>query len=111
MQNDDTAHGGTPDATDRTGRTANTMALSNRDRIGRMIELLPQGLLPLVEREMARRQGERWFDDAVATAREGGFSLASKQDPQFLLQTMMRNWASYFRHVLPLLPPVTTSAS
>jgi hypothetical protein len=77
------------------------MALNNRDRIGRMIELLPDGLLPLIEREMARRQGETWFDDAVATAREGGFSLTSKQDPQFLLQTMLRNWASYFRHVLP----------
>ncbi|MER6985058.1 Swt1 family HEPN domain-containing protein, partial [Streptomyces carpinensis] len=94
MQDDDTTPSGVPGAADRIGRTANTMALSNRDRIGRMIELLPDGLLPLVEREMARRQGETWFDDAVAAAREGGFSLTSKQDPQFLLQTMLRNWAS-----------------
>ncbi|MGW3354263.1 DUF499 domain-containing protein [Streptomyces bungoensis] len=101
MQNDGTTHSGVPGVADRIGRTANTMALSNRDRIGRMIELLPDGLLPLVEREMTRRQGETWFDDAVAAAREGGFSLTSKQDPQFLLQTMLRNWASYFRHALP----------
>ncbi|KOG77665.1 hypothetical protein ADK33_30195 [Streptomyces griseus subsp. rhodochrous] len=77
------------------------MAMSNRDRIGRMIELLPEGLLPLVEREMTKRQGEGWFDDAVAHARDGGFAILSKQDPQFLMQVILRNWASYFRHALP----------
>ncbi|MFB8198370.1 DUF499 domain-containing protein [Kitasatospora purpeofusca] len=77
------------------------MALSNRERIGRMIELLPEGLLPLVEREMTRRQGEGWFDDAAASPREGGVSTLSKYDPQFLMQVILRNWASYFRHALP----------
>lgn len=83
-------------------RTTSTMALSNRDRIGRMIELLPDGLLPVVEREMTRRQGDSWFDDVVAAAvREGGSVQRSRHDPQFLLNIVLRNWASYFRHVLP----------
>ncbi|MFH8518213.1 DUF499 domain-containing protein [Streptomyces gelaticus] len=102
MQNNDSAYdSNTTDAAITEGRTPETMALSNRDRIGRMIELLPDGLLPLVEREMTRRQGESWFDDAASSAREAGFGLQSKQDPQFLLNTVLKNWASYFRHALP----------
>ncbi|MGW7572503.1 Swt1 family HEPN domain-containing protein [Streptomyces sp. NPDC054765] len=93
---------GAQDAADRTTKDdTDRMALSNRDRIGRMIELLPEGVLPLVEREMTRRQGNSWFDDAVAAARSGGLGAQSKEDPHFLLTTVLRNWASYFRHVLP----------
>ncbi|MGW7293155.1 DUF499 domain-containing protein [Streptomyces xiamenensis] len=102
MQNNESAYedSGT-DAARMEDRTPETMALSNRDRIGRMIELLPDGLLPLVEREMARRQGESWFDDAVSAAREAGYASPSKQDPQFLFSTINKNWGSYFRHLLP----------
>ncbi|WP_329053938.1 DUF499 domain-containing protein [Streptomyces violaceus] len=82
-------------------RTADTMAMSNLDRIGRVIQLLPDGLLPLVEREMTRRQGTTWFDDAVSEEREKGRSLTSKRDPQFLLNMIQRYWGSYFRHSLP----------
>ncbi|MFF8957731.1 DUF499 domain-containing protein [Streptomyces sp. NPDC014894] len=77
------------------------MAQSNRDRVGRMIELLPDGLLPLVDRELTRRQGAGWFDDAVAEERDKGRGLVSRRDPQFLLNILQRYWGSYFRHALP----------
>ncbi|MBQ1122215.1 DUF499 domain-containing protein [Streptomyces sp. B15] len=77
------------------------MAESNLSRIGRMIELLPGGMLPYLEREMVRRQGETWFDDAVAEERERGRTLVSKRDPQYLLNLLQRYWGSYFRHSLP----------
>ncbi|MGW0731941.1 DUF499 domain-containing protein [Streptomyces sp. NPDC002851] len=103
MQNDGTAYGSsTPGAAETTtDRTTDNMAKTNRDRIGRMIELLPEGMLPLIEREMTRRQGDTWFDDAVADARDKGVPLTSKSDPQFLLNLLQRYWGSYFRHVLP----------
>ncbi|MDX2833918.1 DUF499 domain-containing protein [Streptomyces scabiei] len=104
MQNNNRAYGdnSAADTTEATeGRTADTMAMSNLDRIGRVIQLLPDGLLPLVEREMTRRQGSTWFDDAVAEEREKGRGLTSKRDPQFLLNIVQRYWGSYFRHSLP----------
>ncbi|MFI8850965.1 DUF499 domain-containing protein [Streptomyces sp. NPDC053499] len=77
------------------------MATTNRDRITRMMDLLPDGLLPFVERELSARQGETWFDDAVAEERGKGRTLASKRDTQFLLSQIQRYWGPYFRHSLP----------
>lgn len=102
MQDNTSAYGtSATDATKIKDGITQKMARNNRDRITKMIELLPDGLLPLVEREMTRRQGESWFDDAVASSREAGHSLQSKQDPSFLLNMILRHWASYFRHALP----------
>ncbi|WP_019888360.1 DUF499 domain-containing protein [Streptomyces purpureus] len=105
MQDDNTANGDgniTPDAVEATqDRTAETMATNNHDRIGQMVRVLPDGLLPLIEREMVRRQGETWFADAEAEEREKGRTLTSKRDPQFLLNLLQRYWSSYFRHSLP----------
>lgn len=102
MQDDTSAHGtDQPDAAMTDERTTETMALTNRKRIEHVIKLLPPGLLPLVEREMTRRQGETWFDDAVAEAPGKGLILESKLDAQFLLNLVQRYWTPYFRHLLP----------
>ncbi len=38
------------------------MALSNRDRVGKALDLLREGLVPFVEREMQSRLGQEWLD-------------------------------------------------
>ncbi|RMI45407.1 DUF499 domain-containing protein [Streptomyces triticirhizae] len=76
------------------------MAVNNRDRVSRMIDTLGEGLLPFLEREMVKRQGETWFEDAESEARSQGRQIG-KQDPQFLLNLLQRYWSSYFRHLLP----------
>jgi predicted AAA+ superfamily ATPase len=76
------------------------MAVNNRDRVSRMIDILGEGLLPFLEREMVKRQGETWFDDAESEAKSQGKQI-SKQDPQFLLNLLQRYWSTYFRHLLP----------
>ncbi|MGW4101966.1 DUF499 domain-containing protein [Streptomyces sp. NPDC004976] len=76
------------------------MAASNRDRVNRMIEILAEGLLPFLEREMVKRQGESWFDDAESEAKSQGRSI-SRTDAQFLLNLLQRYWSTYFRHLLP----------
>ncbi|MGD6745422.1 DUF499 domain-containing protein [Streptomyces sp. BH106] len=105
MQSDESARGNSefsPYATETTqDRNTETMAFSNHDRVGHMVRALPDGLLPLIEREMVKRQGDTWFEDAEVEERAKGRSLASKSDPQFLLNLLQRYWGSYFRHSLP----------
>ncbi|MFE7128354.1 Swt1 family HEPN domain-containing protein [Streptomyces sp. NPDC057617] len=76
------------------------MAVNNRDRVTRMIDILAEGLLPFLEREMAKRQGDSWFEDAESEARGQGRQIG-KNDPQFLLNLLQRYWSNYFRHLLP----------
>lgn len=45
------------------------MALSNRDRVGKSLELLNEGLRPFVEREMQQEHGDRWQDIAQQSQR------------------------------------------
>lgn len=75
------------------------MAANNRDRVSRMIDILGEGLLPFLEREMVKRQGESWFEDAESEARGQGKQIG-KRDPQFLLNLLQRYWSNYFRHIL-----------
>nr|WSZ14114.1 DUF499 domain-containing protein [Streptomyces canus] len=65
-----------------------------------MIDILGEGLLPFLEREMIKRQGESWFEDAESDARGQGRQIG-RQDPQFLLSLLQRYWSTYFRHLLP----------
>ncbi|TJZ52107.1 ATP-binding protein [Streptomyces piniterrae] len=74
--------------------------MNNRDRVNHMINTLAEGLLPFLEREMVRRQGDSWFEDAESEARGQGRQIG-RQDPQFLLNLLQRYWSSYFRHLLP----------
>ncbi|WP_344518526.1 DUF499 domain-containing protein [Streptomyces rectiviolaceus] len=65
-----------------------------------MIDILGEGLQPFLERELVKRQGESWFEDAESEATSQGRQI-SKDDPQFLLNLLQRYWSSYFRHLLP----------
>src|SRR5437870_1807337 len=40
------------------------MATSNRDRVGRALDLLKEGLRPFVERELQARYGDDWAHEA-----------------------------------------------
>jgi len=69
------------------------MAVSNRDRVGKALELLGAGLSPFVDGEMraAAPAGSDWVA-AVAAAGPGPTRKVSVGDPQFLLKTLWDYW-------------------
>jgi hypothetical protein len=63
------------------------MAMTNRDRVGKALEVLSAGLVPFVERELKTVLGERW-QEALADSgpRQGARRAAPKlTDPQVLV--------------------------
>ena len=77
------------------------MAVSNRDRVGKALELLGSGLSPFVDGEMraAAPAGSDWVA-AVASAGPGPARKVSLGDPQFLLKTLWDYWTPVFGRVL-----------
>ena len=79
------------------------MAMTNRERIGKGLELLARGLRPFVERELKSRLGSNWQNDLVVADNRPG-KLPSKpanlDDPHILLGVLWDQWHSVFRHVL-----------
>src|SRR5215475_611070 len=79
------------------------MAMSNRDRIGRGLEILAAGLAPFVDAQMAATAppGQDWVEllQARGTAGRGRERQYSMTDPQFLLQVITEGWRA-FRDVL-----------
>jgi len=79
------------------------MALSNRDRVGKSLDLLREGLVSFVERELHARLGKDW----LATANQG-LTHQLKPDKQgklpwdtyTLLSVMWDQWNAVFKHVL-----------
>ncbi len=77
------------------------MAITNRDRVGKALELLRDGLLPFVRREMEREYGKQWLTQA-------GYSLRRQTPPgekdvadvQALLVIMWDQWNNVFRDIL-----------
>lgn len=76
--------------------------LSNYERIGRALELLRQGLVPFVEREMRSVYGQRWVEEIQPKARgknhvdvDAAGSLA--WDVEALLRVIWENWHDVFR--------------
>src|SRR3990170_7122370 len=70
------------------------MALTNKERIGRMLDALAAGLRPVVEREFAAAYGPGWVD-VVAAEKEmatGRVGPANADDPQFLLGAIWFHW-------------------
>lgn len=70
------------------------MALTNRERVGRMLELVAAGLKPVVEREFSKVYGSDWID-VVANERQMAIAhagIASSNDPQFLLNAVQFHW-------------------
>lgn len=79
------------------------MALSNRDRVGKALDLLREGLIPFVERELLGRLGKDW----IATVNQGlGHPLVKDKagrigwDNQALVSVLWDQWNTVFKHVL-----------
>lgn len=75
------------------------MALSNRDRVGRGLELLAQGLRPFFLREMSATAGPDWYDRIDVQGKEGS-SEAEFRDAYVLLKAMWDYWNPVFGKVL-----------
>jgi hypothetical protein len=73
------------------------MATSNRDRVSKGLELLRDGLLPFVERELKQHAGEEW-KALAGRAKDSGNKSAL--DNQALLKTMVDMWQNVFFHTL-----------
>jgi predicted AAA+ superfamily ATPase len=74
------------------------VALSNKERIGRMLDALAAGLRPVIEREFAVAYGERWI--STVAAQPGFTGRADADDPQFLLNAIWFHWAETLGRVL-----------
>ncbi|MDI6843857.1 MAG: Swt1 family HEPN domain-containing protein [Anaerosomatales bacterium] len=75
------------------------MALSNRDRVGKGLELLAQGLRPFVLREMSAHLGADWYD-SLDLAAKAGSAEAELRDAYVLLKIMWDRWNDVFTNTL-----------
>ncbi len=80
------------------------MAQSNRERVGRALEILNGGLKPFVERELQAVYGERWMQEVAPSLREhqvvAGRNGELAVDTQVLLIVMWDQWFQVFKNVL-----------
>lgn len=75
------------------------MVTSNRDRVGRAIELLAEGLEPFVEQHMSATvpANADWL--TAFAARDGGRRPVSRNDPQLLLRVLTEEWRVFRDHL------------
>ena len=79
------------------------MATTNRDRVGRAMDILALGLAPFVERQMDARVGaswRKWIDHDRQRKFERNPDGSLRWDTQALLQTMVQNWRDVFEQTL-----------
>jgi len=88
------------------------MALSNHERVGKGLELLKQGLLPYVQRELQGHYRSRWWQDGVEAALHGTIGIEAmahrgsdeerlaRMDIQGLLLILWDNWREVFQEQL-----------
>ncbi len=77
------------------------MAVTNRERIGKGLDLLAGGLRPFVERELKSKLGDNWqnaLPDAAGRTPRG--KSVNLDDPQVLLNVLWDQWNIVFRDVL-----------
>lgn len=77
------------------------MAMSNRERVGRTLDILKRGLAPFVERELKAVYGDRWIGVTVGIVperREAGGKI--DWDIQALLKLMWNQWNDVFKRTL-----------
>ena len=67
------------------------MALSNKERIGRMLDALAAGLKPVVEQAFAKAYGPTWVS-TVENAKGTDLGSSNPNDPQFLLNAVWFHW-------------------
>ncbi len=79
------------------------MSISNRDRVGRALEILNVGLRPFVERELEATYGQRWRYEAVTSLQDHHISDDGKElrlDIAALLRVMWDQWHQVFKKTL-----------
>src|SRR3984893_2402184 len=81
------------------------MAMTNHERVGKVLELLKDGLQPFVEREMKAQHAQMWLHQARLSVAETQTHLFSRKgDPQWdsasLLSVMWNQWNVVFRKTL-----------
>ena len=81
------------------------MTISNRERVGRALDYLKEGLYPFVWREMKATYGDKWLAAALSclpenyTARKTGDAVL-KEDVSALLIVIWEQWNEVFRKTL-----------
>ena len=81
------------------------MAITNHERVGKALDLLKEGLLPIVERELKAKHAQLWFEQAKASLSEGqsglfGTEAQPRWDVATLLAVMWNQWNDVFRKTL-----------
>jgi Swt1-like HEPN len=81
------------------------MAISNYDRVSKVMDLLKSGLQPYVEREMKAQHNQLWLQQARASVADTQVHLfAGKAEPEWdaasLLAVMWNQWENVFRKTL-----------
>src|SRR5258708_12940486 len=79
------------------------MSQSNRERVGKSLDILNTGLQPFVEREMQAKYGTRWRYEALNSLRDQHISKDGTDlnlDTQVLLLILWDQWQAFFRNVL-----------
>jgi uncharacterized protein len=79
------------------------MAITNRDRVGRAMDIFAGGLAPFVERQMDARAStswRRWVDGDLTRWFERGADGSIHWDSQALLKVMIDNWRDVFSKTL-----------
>jgi predicted AAA+ superfamily ATPase len=81
------------------------MAITNHERVGKMLELLTAGLEPFVERELKSSNPPNWFAETKRTLADSQLQLLGTPDvPQWdaaaILVTLWNQWNDVFRKTL-----------
>ncbi len=81
------------------------MALSNHERIGKMLDLLRQGLGPFTKRELKAHLGDGWLEQAGASMKDPKAVTSLEADPatwdvSLTLGVLWNAWNSVFRKTL-----------
>lgn len=81
------------------------MAITNHERVGKMLELLSTGLQPFVEREIKASNPPEWFAETKRSLADSQLQLlGTPENPQWdvasILVTMWNQWNDVFRKTL-----------
>jgi predicted AAA+ superfamily ATPase len=80
------------------------MAITNHERVGKALDLLKDGLMPFVEREMKSQHKQQWLIAARASVADTQTHLFNGSEPQWdsasLLAVMWNQWEPVFKKTL-----------
>ena len=81
------------------------MAISNHERVGKALDLVKDGLVPFVERELKSQHAQMWLEEARATVSPSQAHLFTSEktlrwDAASLLAVVWNQWNTVFRKTL-----------